>query len=68
VIEEFHDVGDFEEIGKMVKGARRHFLQPFTDRDSVPFGNLHAPSKQDIRKYSEILRKYVTEVGIRGMD
>ena len=68
VIEEFHDADDFEEIGKMVKGARRHFLQPFTDRDSVPFGNLHAPSKQDIRKYSEILRKYVTEVGIRGMD
>ena len=68
MIEEFHDVDDFEEIGKMVKGARRHFLQPFTDRDSVPFGNLHAPSKQDIRKYSEILRKYVTEVGIRGMD
>ena len=68
VVEEFHDEEDFEEIGKLVAGAKRHFLQPFTDRDSVPFGNLHAPSDKEIRKYAEILRKYVTEVGIRGMD
>ncbi len=68
VVEEFHDPQDFEEIGKMVRGARRHFLQPFTDRDSVPFGNLHAPSAETIRKYAEILRKYVTSVEIRGID
>ena len=68
VVEEFHDPQDFEEIGKMVRGAGRHFLQPFTDRDSVPFGNLHAPSAETIRKYAEILRKYVTSVEIRGID
>ena len=68
VVREFHEAGDFEKIGKMIEGAENYFLQCFTDRDTVPFANLHAPAKEQMLKYAEIVRPYVKSVQIRGMD
>ena len=58
----------FEKMGEMIKGAKRYFLQRFTDRDSVPYGNLSAPSFDEMRKYAEISRKYVPETELRGVE
>ena len=49
VIKEFHEEKDFEEIGTMIRGAKRYFLQQFTDRETVPYSNLHAPAEDDMR-------------------
>ena len=68
VVEELHDENDFEKIGEMIKGSRRYFLQRFTDRDSVPYGNLSAPSFDSMRKYAEIARKFVSETELRGVE
>lgn len=68
VVEQFHEEKDFEAIGQMIQGAKRYFLQAFTDRDSVPFGNLSAPSKEAMLRYAEIAGKYVQDVQIRGVD
>ena len=46
VVQEFHQAEDFHGIGELIKGAKHYYLQCFTDRDSVPFGNLHAPSAE----------------------
>ena len=51
----------------MIAGARRYFLQCFTDRDSVPYGNLHAPSPQDLERYASIVRAYVADTRLRGV-
>ncbi len=67
VVQEFHEAADFEEIGKMIEGAKHYYLQCFTDRESVPFGNLHAPSAEDLRHYAEIARKYVKDSQTRGI-
>ena len=67
VVREFHEDGDFEEIGRMIAGARRYFLQCFTDRESVPYGNLHAPSPQDLERYASIVRAYVADTRLRGV-
>lgn len=67
VVKEFHSEEDFEEIGKMIKGGGRYFLQAFTDRDTVPFGNLHAPSRDELEKYAAIARKYVSKAEVRGV-
>ena len=67
VVREFHEDADFEEIGKMIAGARRYFLQCFTDRESVPYGNLHAPSPQDLERYASIVRAYVADTRLRGV-
>ena len=68
VVDEFHADQDFEAIGAWIQGARQYFLQAFTDRDSVPFGNLHAPSKEAMQRHLEIARKYVPNSFLRGVD
>ena len=68
VVKEFHEQRDFEEIGKMIEGAGKYYLQSFADRDSVPFGGLSAPSKEEMLLYAETARKYVRQVSLRGVD
>lgn len=68
VVREFHEASDFEEIGQMILGAKRYFLQCFTDRDSVPFAGLHAPSADDLRQYAAIMQKYVPDTALRGVE
>ena len=67
-IAEFHDDESFEKIGPWIKGARRYFLQRFTDRDTVPFGGLHAPTEEQMRWWADIVRPYVPNVELRGVD
>lgn len=68
VVDELHEPADFDAIGKWIAGARRYFLQSFTDRDTVPFGNLHAPSVEKLNACAEIARRYVPETRLRGID
>jgi pyruvate formate lyase activating enzyme len=68
VVKEFHKISDLEEIGAMIRGAKRYFIQPFTDRDTVPFGNLHAPDKGDLEAYLALVRRYVPNAELRGID
>lgn len=68
VLAELHDEESFREIGKWIRGAKRYFLQPFVDRDSVPFGDLHAPSREALIGFLEIVKPYVEQAEIRGMD
>ena len=68
VVKELHEADDFHAMGNMIKGAKRYFLQCFTDRDSVPFGNLSAPSREDMLSYAEIARLYVPDTTLRGVD
>jgi len=68
VVDELHEPEDFEAIGAWIAGARRYFLQVFTDRDTVPFGNLHAPSAEKLRRCLEIARRYVPDSQLRGAE
>lgn len=68
VIEELHEAGDFEKMGAMIKGAKRYFLQRFTDRDTVPYGNLSAPSFDKMYEYEKIAKKYVADTQLRGVE
>lgn len=67
VVQELHDEQSFEEIGKLIRGAKRYFLQSFTDRDTVAFAGLHAPSEENLQQYAEIMTQYVESVEIRGV-
>ena len=68
VVRELHEEADFEAIGRLIEGARRYFLQAFTDRDSVPFSGLTAPSRQEMERYAAIAAPFAETVQIRGMD
>ena len=67
VVAQFHELSDFDQIGEMIAGARRYFLQCFTDRDSVPFGNLSAPTEEELKSYASTARKYVADTQLRGV-
>ena len=66
VVKEFHEAADFEEIGRWIAGARRYFLQSFTDRDSVPFDGFHAPDPEELAAYRDIMQRYVPAAELRG--
>ena len=68
VVDELHEAHDFEAIGAWIAGAKRYFLQAFTDRESVPFANLHAPSAEKLRAYADIARRFVPDTRLRGVD
>lgn len=66
VVDELHDENSFRDIAELISGAKRYFLQPFTDRDTVAFAGLHAPSAAQLTQYLDIVRPQVGEVALRG--
>ena len=67
-VAQFHDAGSFRAIGPWLRGAKRYFLQRFTDRDTVPFAGLTAPSEEDLRRWAELLRPDIPSVALRGVE
>ena len=67
VVDQLHKAEDFEAIGRWIAGAKAYFLQPFTDRDSVPYAGFTAPAREDLEKYASIARVYVPYTSIRGV-
>ena len=63
-VAELHD----DRIGQWIKGARHYYLQKFTDRDTVPFDGLHAPTDEQMRKWAEKLRPDIPAVELRGLE
>lgn len=67
VVAELHDDSSFEQIGKWIRGAAHYFLQKFTDRDTVPFEGLHAPTDEQMIQWADMLRKDIPSVELRGV-
>ena len=63
---ELHDEDSFAAIGPMIAGARRYFLQPFRDRDTVVFGGFHAPDGEKMRAFAALVSPFVEAVEVRG--
>jgi len=68
VVKEFHEADDFKEIGKLIKGAKRYFLQKFEDHGSCIKEGLSAPSDEDLKQFKDIVKDYVQDVHIRGVE
>lgn len=66
VVDEFHDEAAFVEIGRWIAGAKRYFLQPFSDSGFVPTKGLHAPPREKLLRCKEAVRPFVNMVDIRG--
>ena len=67
-VAELHDDESFEKIGRWIAGAKRYFLQRFTDRETVPFQGLHAPSEEQMHRWADIVRPYVPATELRGVE
>ena len=66
LVKEFHEKTDFNEMGKMIEGARKLYLQKFVDRDGCIVRGLNEVSQEKAEEYAEILRAHVKQVELRG--
>ena len=64
-VRELHDDASFAAIGEMVRGAKRYYIQCFTDRDTVVFSGLSAPTDEDLARWADLVRPYVALAGVR---
>lgn len=67
VVAEFHNEEVFDDIGKLIKGAKNYYLQGFVDSGDLIGKNLTALPKQIMQKIAKRVEPYVENVGIRGV-
>lgn len=67
-VKELHDDESFLRIGEWIRGAERYYLQKFTDRETVPFGGLHAPEDELMKRWADLIRPMVPAVELRGVE
>ena len=74
VVEELHTEQAIEAMGKWLqdvgKGQKpgKWFLQCYTDRDSVLFAGLSAPTAETMGRYAQKLEPFADFVSLRGVD
>ncbi|MBQ6431600.1 MAG: anaerobic ribonucleoside-triphosphate reductase activating protein [Oscillospiraceae bacterium] len=67
VVDELHEVSDFEAIGKWLAGAQRYFLQGFVDSGDILRPGLHAASKEKMEQCLAAAGQYIPNSQIRGL-
>ena len=84
VVKPLHTADDFDGIGRLIRGAKRYFIQCYKDsgdiliesdaaaaeyeRDAVGTAELGAYSKQELEGFLATAKKYVPETELRGVD
>lgn len=66
VVREFHSVFGMDNIGKLIKGAKRHFLQAFVDSGELIAFGLSGVPKDEMESMQKIMLNYVDSCEIRG--
>jgi pyruvate formate lyase activating enzyme len=61
-----HEIKDFEEIGEMIKGAKKYFIQNYQHTKQVDESAvLQSFTDEELTEAKKIMNKYVDEVGVR---
>ena len=78
VVKGLHTLEEFEEIGKLLAGARAYYLQGFRESERVlgmmsvqEAGMVHglsAFSRSEMEQMADVVRKYVDKVVLRGVE
>ena len=68
VVNELHSAADFEKIGPWIAGCPNYFLQNFSDSGNVLEEGFSACTKEQLLEYMEIIRPFVGNVSLRGID
>lgn len=66
VTKELHTSEDMEEIGQMIKGTKKYFLQNFVNSGDVISEGIHSLEENEMENLLKIAQKYVPEAKIRG--
>ena len=63
-----HTEEDFAEIGKWISGAERYFIQNYVESDRVLSPGFSGFRKEELLTFADIVRPWVKEVSLRGVD
>ena len=66
-VAEFHTDASFAAVAQWIAGAERYYIQCFADRDAVLQTGLHAPTKEQLEHWADIVRPLVPHVELRGV-
>lgn len=69
VVPGLHKDKDFEKMGKILKGSKKFVLQQFRPLKTLDpkYQNIAPYPEEKLHQFAKIMRKYVKEVGIRGI-
>ena len=68
IVKGLHEISDMDGLGQLVRGAKRYFLQNFTDSGAILESGYEAHDKETLLKMLGIIRKYVPEAQLRGVE
>lgn len=68
VVRELHTASDFRRIGKWLQGCNAYFLQSYQESDGVISPVFSSYEKKELENFLEILRPYIPNVSLRGVD
>ncbi|MFA6755888.1 MAG: anaerobic ribonucleoside-triphosphate reductase activating protein [Bacilli bacterium] len=68
MMKEYHSESDIVEIGEMLKGADRYFIQHFIDSEYCIKRGLHEIDRDTALNFKKILEKNIKSVELRGYD
>lgn len=68
LVKELHTAADIQEIGKWLAGDSQYFLQNYKDSDQVLTSGLHGFTKEELLTFASILKPYIPNVNLRGID
>lgn len=66
IIKEFHTLEDIKNISKLIKGAKRYYLQKFKDSGSCIKSGLNPIDKNTATEYLQILQQDIPNTKLRG--
>lgn len=66
LVESLHEKDDMKAIGKMIKSAKKYYLQKFEDSGECIQSGLKEINKQLATEYLEIVKKYIPTAKLRG--
>ena len=66
LVAEYHSQKSIEEMGKLIQGAKKLYLQKFVNREGVIKKGLHSIEEVWASSYKDILSKFVECVELRG--
>lgn len=68
LVKELHSAEDMRAIGSWLQGAPKYFLQNYKDSEQVLTAGLHGFTKEELLEFCEILKPYIPNVQLRGID
>ncbi len=66
VVDELHVAEDFTAIGEWIAGAKRYFLQKFTDSGNLIGEGFHTPGEEKMQAILNTVTPFVPNTSIRG--